>query len=206
MRGRVLDESTAEKIKAAAKEVFVAKGYDGATMQAIADLAGFNKAQVHYYFRNKDALFYMVFKEEMVGFLRANGPILSMPGATLREKLEAWIDAESAFMASIPALPVFIIAELHRNPEAIIKFFEEVRIPDVVRQLVGSEVPGGQPGPSVANLKELMTMVISLVIFPIVARPMLQVLLKVDSEGWAEVQARQLSFAKELLGKHLGGG
>lgn len=204
MRGKVLDDSTAEKIKAAAREVFVAKGYDGATMQAIADLAGFNKAQVHYYFRNKDALFYMVFKEEMVGFLAANGPILSMPGATLREKLEAWIDVESAFMSTIPALPVFIIAELHRNPEAIIRFFEEVRIPDVVRQLVGNEASSGRATPSTANLKELMAMVISLIIFPIVGRPMLQMLLNADDEGWAEIQARQLSFAKELLDKHLG--
>ena len=203
MRGKELDDSTANKIQDAAREVFRAKGYDGATMQAIADRAGFNKAQLHYYYRNKDALFYLVFKEEMVNFLRAKGPILTEAGASLREKLEAWIDAESKFMASVPSLPVFIISEIHRNPEAVIRFFEEVRVPDVVRQILGSDHPPLVVGLSAVTLEELLTMVISLVIFPVVVSPLLRSLLKLDPDQWAQVQARQLTFAKELLDKYL---
>ena len=202
MHGRDLDDSTANKIKTAAREVFVAKGYDGATMQAIADRAGFNKAQLHYYFRSKDALFYLVFKEEMLKFLSTNGPLLADPKVPIRAKLESWIDAESAFMSSFPSLPVFIINELHRNPEAINRFFQEVRIPDVVQQILGSERPAEAPGTSVP-LEELIPMVVSLIIFPIVGGPLLRSLLKVDSTRWASIQARQLAFAKELLDKYL---
>jgi AcrR family transcriptional regulator len=60
MKGKALDETTPLKIKTAAVEVFLANGYDGATMQAIADKAGVNKAQLHYYYRTKDSLFLLI--------------------------------------------------------------------------------------------------------------------------------------------------
>ncbi len=48
---------TQAKILQAAKTVFTRKGYDGASMQAIAREAGINKALLHYYCRSKDNLF-----------------------------------------------------------------------------------------------------------------------------------------------------
>ena len=50
------DQSTEEKILAAAKKVFMTRGMAGARMQDIADEAGINKALLHYYFRSKDKL------------------------------------------------------------------------------------------------------------------------------------------------------
>ena len=47
-------DNTEEKIIDAATDVFVQKGMDGARMQEIADLAGINKALLHYYFRSKE--------------------------------------------------------------------------------------------------------------------------------------------------------
>ena len=55
---------TEEKILEAAEQVFMKQGYDGSRMQAIADLAGINKAMLHYYFRSKDLLFERIFKEK----------------------------------------------------------------------------------------------------------------------------------------------
>ena len=57
------EKSTEEKILAAAKKVFVAKGMAGARMQDIADEAGINKALLHYYFRNKEKLFELIFMD-----------------------------------------------------------------------------------------------------------------------------------------------
>ncbi|HMG13903.1 MAG TPA: helix-turn-helix domain-containing protein, partial [Saprospiraceae bacterium] len=53
--------STEDKIIDAAKKVFLQQGYSGARMQDIADAAGINKALLHYYFRNKDKLFELIF-------------------------------------------------------------------------------------------------------------------------------------------------
>ncbi|MFN7963387.1 MAG: TetR family transcriptional regulator [Thermoanaerobaculia bacterium] len=53
--------ATEERIFEAALTVFAKKGKDGARMQEIADLAGINKAMLHYYFRSKDRLYAQVF-------------------------------------------------------------------------------------------------------------------------------------------------
>ena len=52
-----ISSATEEKIIKAAAAVFMEKGKDGARMQEIADLAGINKALLHYYFRSKEKLF-----------------------------------------------------------------------------------------------------------------------------------------------------
>ena len=57
------DATTQEKILEAAKKVFVRQGMSGARMQDIADEAGINKALLHYYFRNKELLFEVIFNE-----------------------------------------------------------------------------------------------------------------------------------------------
>ena len=68
MIGKLLNDSTALRIKESAKTTFLEKGYDGTTMQAIADGARVNKALVHYYFRSKDRLFLQIIKEELLRF------------------------------------------------------------------------------------------------------------------------------------------
>ena len=66
------DQSTEEKILAAAKKVFMTKGMAGARMQDIADEAGINKALLHYYFRSKDKLFETIFLESGKKILSEN--------------------------------------------------------------------------------------------------------------------------------------
>ena len=51
---------TEEKIIIAARNIFTKKGMNGARMQEIADEAGINKALLHYYYRNKEQLFFAV--------------------------------------------------------------------------------------------------------------------------------------------------
>src|SRR3546814_7018888 len=50
-------------ILAAAEEVFATQGYRGATTAAIAKKAGLPKANVHYYFGTKDALYAAVLED-----------------------------------------------------------------------------------------------------------------------------------------------
>ena len=56
-----ISSQTEQKIIEAATTVFSEKGKDGARMQEIADMAGTNKALLHYYFRSKHQLFRIVF-------------------------------------------------------------------------------------------------------------------------------------------------
>lgn len=50
-------EETERSILDAAERVFAEKGFGGATMQAIADLCGLPKANLHYYFASKEKLY-----------------------------------------------------------------------------------------------------------------------------------------------------
>ena len=63
------NSETEQKILLAASEVFLKKGRDGARMQEIADAAGINKALLHYYFRSKERLFRLVFRQELIDML-----------------------------------------------------------------------------------------------------------------------------------------
>src|SRR4051812_5506442 len=54
-------------IKRAAKRVFMKKGLAGARLQEIADEAGVGRTAVHYYYRNKENLFSIVWKEFFAG-------------------------------------------------------------------------------------------------------------------------------------------
>lgn len=55
-RGKIRDVNVRLIVEAAEQE-FAAKGYRGASMQAIADAANLPKANIHYYFQNKENLY-----------------------------------------------------------------------------------------------------------------------------------------------------
>ena len=63
--------STEEKMKAAAKLVFIAKGFSGCTSREIAKEAGMNVALVNYYFRSKNKLFQLIFQTVMDEFFES---------------------------------------------------------------------------------------------------------------------------------------
>jgi len=57
--------STEEKIKAAARKVFLRKGFSATRTRDIAEEAGINLALLNYYFRSKQKLF-----EEVMNVIR----------------------------------------------------------------------------------------------------------------------------------------
>ena len=52
-----------ERILSSALEVFKANGLDGATMDSIAEKAGFGKATLYYYFSSKEEVFLGIMEE-----------------------------------------------------------------------------------------------------------------------------------------------
>ena len=53
-----------ERILSSALEVFKANGLDGATMDSIAEKAGFGKATLYYYFSSKKKSFLELWKKD----------------------------------------------------------------------------------------------------------------------------------------------
>ncbi|PJF11104.1 TetR/AcrR family transcriptional regulator [Pseudorhodobacter sp. MZDSW-24AT] len=76
----------------AAERVFAEAGYGGATMQLIADLAGLPKANLHYYFPTKEALYRQVVRNIFEIWLHAADSFDHAPGPV--EGIGAYIEAK----------------------------------------------------------------------------------------------------------------
>jgi TetR/AcrR family transcriptional regulator len=75
-----------------AEKVFAEAGFGGATMQLIADMAGLPKANLHYYFPTKEALYRQVVQNIFEIWLQAAGSMDRAPGPV--EGIGAYIDAK----------------------------------------------------------------------------------------------------------------
>jgi TetR/AcrR family transcriptional regulator len=76
----------------AAEKVFAEAGFGGATMQLIADMAGLPKANLHYYFPTKEALYRQVVQNIFQIWLHAADVFDSADGPA--EGIGAYIDAK----------------------------------------------------------------------------------------------------------------
>jgi TetR/AcrR family transcriptional regulator len=198
------DEGRAARIREAAKQLFLDKGYDGTTMQAIADAAEVNKALLHYYFESKDKLFLLIFREELAELSDSLASIWREGEKPLLERLEDWVDSQTAFLARAPHLPLFIISEMSRNPELIKALLDEFLPPaNLLRSFGGSAASPAESGLPI--LVELVGTLYSLIFFPAVAAPMIRHLLGVESPILDELMASQARLAKEIVRRRLGG-
>src|ERR1700733_14427652 len=84
----VPDISTEEKIKDAARLVFLKKGYAGTTTRDIAEEAGINLALLNYYFRSKEKLFELVMTEKLLKFFGIIFPVVNDQDTSLERKIE----------------------------------------------------------------------------------------------------------------------
>lgn len=85
----------------AAEKVFAEAGFGGATMQLIADVAGLPKANLHYYFPTKEALYRQVVENIFTIWLQAADVFDAASGPA--EGLGAYIDAKMEISRRHPA-------------------------------------------------------------------------------------------------------
>jgi len=167
------DQTTEEKILAAAKKVFTTKGMAGARMQDIADEAGINKAMLHYYFRDKDKLFEVIFLQEAQKFFPRINMIFESE-APLFEKITLFVNEYIDEMVESPYLPWFVLNELNRDADQFLKTIWTMAHrprPDKLLAQIEREVKKG----TIKKIKPLHLLVnlLSMTIFPFIAKPML---------------------------------
>jgi TetR/AcrR family transcriptional regulator len=85
----------------AAEKVFAEAGFGGATMQLIADVAGLPKANLHYYFPTKEALYRRVVENIFQIWLHAADVFDAAPGPA--EGIGAYIEAKMEISRRHPA-------------------------------------------------------------------------------------------------------
>lgn len=172
---------TEKVIIQAAKDVFHRSGFDGARMQEIADEAGINKALLHYYFRNKDRLFEAVFKD---AFMQSFRPLIQimMADDELDVKVPRFVNLYIDQILANPFIPGFVLHELSRNPDRLVSFINDhsmIKTSKFIHQ-IEKGCQTGQFRP--IDPKQAMAHLVSLIVFPFIAKPMIKFALGLDDE------------------------
>jgi len=114
-----ITQSSEEKIKEAARAIFLKKGYAGTTARDIAEAANMNIALTNYYFRSKEKLFVEIFKDLFNYYCQNTLRIFEKP-IGIREKLIQLIEEDFRVMKSEPNLVLFLMNEIQRDPEQLL--------------------------------------------------------------------------------------
>ena len=170
---KIKDGTAEEKILAAARKVFTTKGMAGARMQDIADEAGINKAMLHYYFRDKDKLFETIFLAEAQRFFPKINMIFQSD-VPLFEKIENFVNEYIDEMQENPYLPWFVMNEINRDPEQFMyKIWGKDNLPKPGKFLEQIEKEIKKGTIKRFNPVHLLMNLLSMTIFPFVAKPMM---------------------------------
>lgn len=165
------EKHTEDKIAEAAREVFVEKGMAGARMQEIADKAGINKSLLHYYFRSKEKLFDFVFAKIMKKIGSMLGGIME-DSVSIESKITRFVDTYLDLFLRNPFLPNFILGEITRNPDGLIKRFDKADIkPKELLKPLETQLKEEKYN---ITAHDFMVNMLSLVIFPVIAKPILE--------------------------------
>ena len=191
--------STEELILEAAQAVFLEKGLAGARMQEIADRAGINKALLHYYFRSKDKLSALII-ERAIGVILPRVMAVLDTDLELFDKIRLVVDTYLTFVSRNSFLPLFLVNEVNRNPQFFFRTVVEKERThlDKFRRQVEEAVAQGRIHP--INPAQLFMNVMSLVIFPFLGKPIIQVGLGLSDEDFKrEMEHRRTEVAEFVI-------
>ncbi len=189
------DINTEEKIIKAAKKVFLRHGMAGARMQDIADEAGINKSLLHYYFRSKEKLFSIVFQKAVNDSIPKIVHVFATD-AHLFDKIRIFVREYLEFIGNNPYLPMFVMHELASRPEHLQELLDTIKIDiDFIAKEIQNEVDRGNIKP--IKPVQLMMNIISLCVFPVIAKPMMSKFFVPDNQE--DLYARFLEERKQLV-------
>jgi AcrR family transcriptional regulator len=180
------DANTEENILHAAKFVFQAKGMDGARMHEIADKAGINKAMLHYYYRSKQLLFEAVFNNAFSLLAPQLNAILN-DESSIENKIKNFTSNYISFFMKHPYLPNFVINELNRNQDFVLKLKENKNFPNLekFKKQLALEIENGIMKP--ISAEQLFINILALNIFPFVGKPLIMALTKMDDKAYKQL-------------------
>lgn len=193
------EKQTEEKIFEAATEVFTEKGMDGARMQDIAERAGINKALLHYYYRTKDHLFNRVFEMTAVKLFSRFAPVFDEK-MSLEEKIRFFYREHIGFLQKNPRLPAFIINEINRRPERIMKLISQIdfeKFWSILEKQHKNELKEYKINREI--MPQLMTTLVSISVFPFAARGIIECILEKQGISFNGFIENRKEFAADFV-------
>ncbi len=187
--------STEQKIKIAAKEVFLTKGYAATKTRDIASFAGINLALLNYYFRSKEKLFEEVMLESMGDFMQTMMQVFNQENTSLEEKIADIVNAYHELLNSRPDLPVFILSELRNGNHSVVlkatglkKIYEQSYFIRQYKEAVKTGEYKDRP------ILWLIMNMMSLTIFPFMSMPLLKIIGNTDDKSIQKMLEERKDF------------
>jgi TetR/AcrR family transcriptional regulator len=187
---RTEEKSTEALILDAAMEVFTRKGYAATRTEDIARQAGMNRALLHYYYRDKKTIFNIIFESRFGEFFRGLFVIFDADNISFFDKIRRMIHHEISTLIKHPDLARFVIMEIAQDPGRLLIHGKKLGIDP--RILIGSfekhiqeEVRKGTIRP--IDGRTLLVNIMSLCIYPFVAKAVIQTLMQVNDEEFLQM-------------------
>jgi AcrR family transcriptional regulator len=196
------DQTTEDKIKEAARSVFLSKGFSGCSSREIAKAAGMNVALLNYYFRSKQKLFSLIFAAAMEDFMRSMIEVFQQD-LQLEEKLRIYIEKEYEFLSQHPELANFIINEIKQDQHS---FFDHAEQFNQVRDSgVFAEFEMAQERGEVRKIDilTLTLLILSNCHYPFMAKNFMKEMLSMDDQGYQNSLQEHKKFVTEMLINYL---
>ncbi len=198
----VKEKPTEELILDAAMKVFTRKGFAAARMEEIAKEAGINRALLHYYHRDKQTMFNRIFESRFKEFFKGLFVIFESDNISIFEKIKRMVDHEISTLIKHPDLARFIITEIAQTPELLIEYGMKLGVNprmfiETFEKQVAKEVNEGLIKP--IDGKQLLINIMSLCIYPFVARPIIQTMMKVDETSYYKMVEQRKKEVSEFI-------
>src|SRR5690554_6290839 len=167
-------------------------------MQEIADEAGINKSMLHYYFRNKSALFQEVFKQGVKKIMPGLMAILASD-KPLRAKVEDVVNFYHDVYAENPHLPAFVVYEMNQNPDRFREFLQvqHVQFPEEFIEQIEEGVAVGKFRRIAPD--QFLINIISMCMMPMIGRNMVQTIFHLSDEDFNDFLEERRKLIPDII-------
>lgn len=196
------EKTTEELILDAAMKVFTRKGFAAARMEEIAKEAGINRALLHYYHRDKQTMFNRIFESRFKEFFKGLFVIFESDNISLFEKIKRMVDHEISTLIKHPDLARFIITEIAQSPDLLLEYGKKLGVNprmfiEAFEKQVAKEVDAGMINP--IEGKQLLMNIMSLCIYPFVARPIIQTMMTLNENNFYDMAEQRKKEVSEFI-------
>lgn len=195
------------RIVDAARQLFIERGFVGTSMSDIASRAGINRPTLHYYFRTKERMFDAVFGGIVGTLVPRVKDIVLQPDRPIGERVASVVDAYYDVFGANPGLPMFIVSEMHRDFDGVVRTIMELRLGqyiESVRQGLQGEMDSGRLRQ--VPMRYLFLTFYSMLTMPFVAGNLCRTVLLDEGETFADLLAGWKPYIVDAMERLLDAG
>lgn len=195
------------RIVDAARQLFIEWGFVGTSMSDIASRAGINRPTLHYYFRTKERMFDAVFGGIVGTLVPRVKDIVLQPDRPIGERVASVVDAYYDVFGANPGLPMFIVREMHRDFDGVVRTIMELRLGqyiESVRQGLQGEMDSGRLRQ--VPMRYLFLTFYSMLTMPFVAGNLCRTVLLDEGETFADLLAGWKPYIVDAMERLLDAG